>query len=761
MKLDYIKPALDWNSAIPIGNGSMGAMIFARPCKEIVSLNDDTLWTGYPVEKDNSAMYDNLCLMRKALLKKDFKQANELLNTRLNDYSSCSYQPLGDIQLDFQLSEKGEYKNILDTSLGISKVSFLSDKGKIVRETFASYPDRVIVMKISCENPVSFSLKAQSEQLCRTQVIKNTLIVSGNVDNNHLNTLPDYRRNLYDRRGMAYAFAVSVKCDGEISEENRCLNIKNARETVVEIVSKTGFRSSFEQPVFEPEYCADSCLKQLENLSGKTYEELYQRHKEDWWELYKRNNIVLENSDRDETMNVPEMLNKAKEGTVLPELTAAVYDFARYLYISGSRKGSCALNLQGIWNKDVKPGWFGSYTININTQMNYWLVDKANLSECFQPLEKMLSVMSVTGAKTARKEYGCSGFMSNHNVDIWGSTQINGIFDCCVYFPLCGAWLATHLFDHFEYTNDIEFLKRCFPIIRGAAEFACEWLVEYEGKLHTMPSTSPEHSYRFKSKTYAVTISSTADIFVIKQIFRQYLSAAEILNEEDFLTDEIREKQKRLPECPVNKKGYIDEWYLGHGDADRGHRHISHLTGYFPFDLINAHDTPELCECVKKSLDRRVKYGGGHTGWSAAWLMIEYARLGESEKAFAFLKQWLSKSVAPNLFDLHPPFQIDGNFGAAMAISEMLVHVQGGVVHFLSVCSEHWKNGSCSGMRLKGGYTVNFQWKNCRITSLEVYSEKQREIKIYASDRVVIPGRNAVNNVYTCPVDNNGVTVII
>lgn len=462
MKLDYIKPALDWNSAIPIGNGSMGAMIFARPCKEIVSLNDDTLWTGYPVEKDNPAMYDNLCLMRKALLKKDFKQANELLNMRLNDYSSCSYQPLGDIQLDFQLSEKGEYKNILDTSLGISKVSFLSDKGKIIRETYASYPDRVIVMKISCENPVSFSLKAQSEQLCKTQVIKNVLIVSGNVDNNHLNTLSDYRCNLYDRRGMAFAFAVSVKCDGEISEGIHCLNIKNARETVVEIVSKTGFRSSLEQPVFEPEYCIDNCLKQLENLRGKTHEELYQRHKEDWWELYKRNNIVLENSDRDETMNVPEMLNKAKEGTVLPELAAAVYDFARYLYISGSREGSCALNLQGIWNKDVKPGWFGSYTININTQMNYWLVDKANLSECFQPLEKMLSVMSVTGAKTARKEYGCSGFMSNHNVDIWGSTQINGIFDCCVYFPLCGAWLATHLFDHFEYTNDIEFLKRCF-----------------------------------------------------------------------------------------------------------------------------------------------------------------------------------------------------------------------------------------------------------------------------------------------------------
>lgn len=761
MKLNYANPASDWNSAVPIGNGSMGAMIFARPCKEIVSLNDDTLWTGYPVEKDNPAMYENLCLMRKALFEKEFKYANELLNSRLKDYSGCSYQPLGDLELNFELCEQGDYKNILDTSLGLNTVSFLSDKGKVVRETFASFPNRVIVMKITCENPVSFSLKAKSEQICKTQVGNGTLIVKGNVDNNYINSLSDYKRNLYERTGMAYAFAVSVRCDGEIVQEGSCLNIKKAKETVIKIVSKTGFQSSLEQPIFESEYCVIDCLAQLETLNNNTFEELFEVHKADWSSLYERNRLVLENSGRDEALNIPEMLMMAKTGTVLSQLVAAVYDFARYLYISGSREGSSALNLQGIWNKEVKPGWFGSYTVNINTQMNYWLVDKANLSGCFEPLEKLLTVISVTGAKTARKEYGCSGFMSNHNIDIWGSTQVNGIYSCCVYFPLCGAWLATHLFDHFEYTNDIEFLKRCFPIIMGAAEFASEWLVEYNGGLHTMPSSSPEHSYRHKFKTYAVTISSTADIFVIKQIFRQYLSAAEILEKQDFLTEEIREKQKMLPQCPINKKGYIDEWYMGHGDADRGHRHISHLTGYFPFDLINAHDTPQLCECVKKSLDRRVKFGGGHTGWSAAWLMIEYARLGESEKAFDFLKQWLAKSVAPNLFDLHPPFQIDGNFGAAMAISEMLVHVQGGVVHFLSACSEHWKSGVYQGVRLKGGYTVNFKWQDCRITSLEVYSENQQEIKIFASESVAITGIKPVNNIYTCPLKNNGVNVII
>lgn len=762
MKLNYCKAANDWNSAVPIGNGFMGAMIFAGPEKEIITLNDDTFWTGYPTEKNDSAMFDNLCLMRKSLLSGDIKEANTLLNSRLNDYSSCSYQPLGKVELDFQLKEKGEYENILDTSAGVIRVSFLSDKGKVARETFASYPDRVIVMKISCENPVSFSVRSSSQQLCSVCQEKDTIIVSGNADNNHLNTLSDYRRTLYNRKGMAFAFAVRIKSDGEISAKDGIVSVKNASESVMEIVSKTGFVSAFEQPVFDPQYCRENCNTQLENLSKQTFDTLYHRHIADWSLLYEKNSVVFgaENTS-EEPMNVPLMLEKAKSGEVMPELATAVYDFARYLYIAGSRRGSCALNLQGIWNNDIKPGWFGSYTININTQMNYWLVDKANLSECFEPLEKLLSVISVTGAETARKEYGCSGFMSNHNVDIWGSTQVNGIFDCCVYFPLCGAWLATHLFDHFEYTNDLEFLKRCFPIIRGAAEFACEWLVEWKGKYHTLPSSSPELSFIHKAKAFAVTISSTADIFVIKQIFRQYLKAADILGKNDFLSDEIKEKQKGLPECPINKRGYIDEWYQGHKEADRGHRHISHLTGYFPFDLINAHDTPELCECVKRSLDRRVRYGGGHTGWSAAWLMTEYARLGDSEKAFDFLKQWLAKSLAPNLFDLHPPFQIDGNFGAAMALSEMLVHVQGGIVHFLSACSEHWKDGSCKGMRLKGGFTVNFEWKNSRLTSLTVYSEVNSEIRILASDKVIIPSVRAVGGIYTCPVEAKGLTVII
>lgn len=720
-KLWYKQPAQIWEEALPLGNGKLGAMIFGNVSKEHIQLNEDSVWYGGPVDRNNPDAKENLPKIRELILKGKIAEAEKLMKYALSGTpnSQHPYQSLGDLSLDFGHDcKENDYIRSLSLDDAIYTSSYVCSETSYSREAFISAPDNVLVVRLTATGKEKINCNALlTREKFYDYVAKagqNGIELGGNLG----------------KGGLDFAMMLKASCKGgNVKVIGEHLIIEDADEAILYFTAGTTFRiKNFKETLSTT----------LDKAMSFSYETLKQRHIEDYQKLYNRVNFELKDIEQYDQIPTDERLKLATEGQVDVGLSKLYFDFGRYLLISSSREGSLPATLQGIWNNSMTPPWDSKYTININTQMNYWPAEICNLSECHLPLFKLIERMVPNGRITAEKMYDCRGFVAHHNTDIWGDTAVQDHWIPGSYWVMGAAWLCTHQWTHYEYTKDEKFLEEAFPIMREATLFFLDFLIEDNGYLKTCPSVSPENTFILPNgERGANSAAVTMDNQILRDLFTQCIKAAEVLGIDDELNEQIKEAVSRFVPTQIGKHGQIMEWAEDYEEAEPGHRHISHLYGLHPSEQITMDKTPELAKAASVTLERRLARGGGHTGWSRAWIMNHYAKLWDGEKAYSNLKQLLGKSTLPNLFDNHPPFQIDGNFGGTAAIAEMLVQSTAERILLLPALPKAWKDGSVSGLRLKGGLETSIVWREGILEKCTLKSDFKTKTRVVYSDKIV------------------------
>ncbi len=762
MKLSYKRPAEKWTEALPLGNGQIGAMVFGHPMNERIALNDDTFWAGFPKDKNREAhtlMPEIVALAKEG----KYGQAETLIEDHLLSEPTQSYLPLGDLCLAFSLGEITDYSRELDLSTGLALTQYQAGGVTVSHESFVSYPDQVFVLKITATAPLDFKISLKSKiETATTKVLHRDSQDSQDsacLDYCMEGFAPEHMAPNYlklekpviygtDKTGLSFCVRMRIHTTGQLEQETAengvLVGVVNAKETLLVLTSNTNFERNLFQ-TYNPEIGFQKDLAQTRSLAilnkvQYDYESLKQRHIQDHQSLF--NLVSFRLAEQEDERSIEERLLKFDGSD--KGLYELLFQYGRYLLIASSREGTQPANLQGIWNEELQAPWSSNYTVNINTEMNYWPAESCNLPGLHQPLFELIKDIRIAGRKTATQYHQARGYCSHHNIDLWRSTNPVGNWKngsvVYAYWPLSSAWLCRHLFEHYEYTLDEDFLREAYPLLKEAALFFLDTLVEDGAYLSHIPSTSPENRFIDESdgKNYGLAKTTAMTMSIIRELFLNCIQSAEILKLQDEVYTELKEKVKRLRPLAIGSKGQILEWDQEYKELEPTHRHISHLYALHPANLITLEKEPELAQACKKSLELR---GDEGTGWSLGWKINQWARLQDGDHALRLVKMQLryvgdghkGGGSYLNLFDAHPPFQIDGNFGATAGIAEFFVQSYEDRLLILPALPSDWDWGSISGLRAKKALTISLSWNYRgykKQISAKIKAEKDTTVQI-------------------------------
>lgn len=738
-KIWYKKSAKNWREALPIGNGFSGVMVYGSHKKERLCFNNATLWSGYPKDYNSAESLENLNKVRRLVFEGRNNEADVLCENKLKGFYSETFLPLGDIILTFSGTDKTIQSRVLDLSTGVHTIESSGCKSEI----FSSYPDKITVYKIKSDRRFSVKIKAKSKLHHCVSTEKTMLALCGNAPDY---VAPNYlRTELFpvkynEKNGMAFCLCAQVYTDGYTENKGNFLKITNATELTICFATATGFNGFNKMPCTDTSAVVNKCKAHLRSIE-KNYDELKKRHIEDFSRLYNQQNISF-GSDTD--IPTDELIQSVKNGKDEKSLCELLYNYGKYMIISGSRKGGQPLNLQGIWNHSIRPPWSSNYTVNINTQMNYWGASRSGLSECIAPFIQMVYELLETGRKTAKINYGCGGFACNHNVDIWRKTppvqgDANYMFE-----PLCGVWLANEIYAHFRNGYLNEYKDKIKEIVTEAAKFASDYLVLHNGYYVVCPSASPENVFAHNGKKCKLDYASAFDMGLVKQAFKNVLE----ISDDENLKLEIIEKYSKLYPFKNGANG-ICEWHKDYETPEKGHRHFSPLYAFYPANLIGYNENKEQRRWIQKLFKYRLENSGQHIGWSAAWAICIAARLRDADTARSVIKGLLNHAIFSNLFCVHPPFyfQIDGNLGFVAGINEMLITEENGIVELIPALPENFdESGSVKNM-IVNGTKISFKWNKGTVTEISA----DKPISVY--DKNMADAVNIDNNITIIKID--------